>query len=189
MPWPVPGDSSINSRLTGTVPDQSRGIMSSGVVTQGNVTNISSSQIPGVGGHVSSCKCQWPRPVPHKPGKIHLCQIRELLLDNQLQVCMRVGSQSCQMYGSQGVPPSPVLFSTHRSQLPSLIPPGSRSGISRRNPTEVKCVRYNGDVEWGPFYSTIAEQYGWCDADCLFALSLTQEGVALKYFDILRRRG
>lgn len=47
-------------------------------------------------------------------------------------------------------------------------------------------------TQWGPFYSifsTIAEYHGWCDADCLFALSLTLEGVALKYFDILRHRG
>lgn len=91
-----------------------------------------------------------------------------------------------------GSTPSPILSSIHRSQLPSLIPPGSRSGISRSIPTEVKGVKYNGDVEWGPFYSkfsTIAEYNGWCDAYCLFALSLTLEGVALKYFDILRRRG
>lgn len=91
-----------------------------------------------------------------------------------------------------GSTPSPILSSTHRSQLPSLIPQGSRSGLSRSIPTEVKGVKYNGDVEWGPFYSkfsTIAEYHGWCDADCLFALSLTLEGVALKYFDILRRRG
>lgn len=84
------------------------------------------------------------------------------------------------------------MSSTHRFQLPSLIPPGSTSGISRSIPTDVKGVNYNEDVEWGPFnsmFSTIAGYHGWCDADCLFALSLTLEGVALKYFDILRHRG
>ena len=34
-----------------------------------------------------------------------------------------------------------------------------------------------------------AEYYGWCEADCLFALSLALTGAALKFFNILFNRG
>jgi hypothetical protein len=53
-------------------------------------------------------------------------------------------------------------------------------------------MKYNGDVELGPFFSkcsTIAEYDQWSDPDCLFVLSLTLEWAALMYFDILRFRG
>lgn len=84
----MPGDSFINSRLTGTVPNQFREMMSSGVVTQGSVANVSSSQSRGAGGQVPSCMgeapMQMPMTVQHKLGRIHLCQIiREVRLDNQ----------------------------------------------------------------------------------------------------------
>ena len=85
-----------------------------------------------------------------------------------------------------------LMTTADTTQFPSLIPPGTRSSVSRNIPAEVKWMKYNGDVEWGPFYSkfsTIAEYHQWSDPDCLFALSLTLEGAALKYFDILRRRG
>jgi hypothetical protein len=65
------------------------------------------------------------------------------------------------------------------TQFPSLIPPGTRSSVSLNIPTEEKWMKYNGDVEWGPFYSkfsTIAEYHQWSDPDCLFALSLTLKG-------------
>jgi hypothetical protein len=91
-----------------------------------------------------------------------------------------------------GSVPSSTLTSSHRCPLPSHIPPGSRRGVSRSIPIEVKGMKYNGDVEWDPFYSKFsinAEYHVWGDDDCLFALSLTLEGSALKYFDILRRRG
>jgi hypothetical protein len=78
------------------------------------------------------------------------------------------------------------------SQFPSLIPPGTRSSVSHNIPAEVKWMKYNGDAEWGQFYSkfpTIAEYHQWSDPDCFFAQNLTLEGAALKYFGILRRRG
>ena len=106
MPWPMPGDRSINARLTGIVPNQSRE-MSSGVITQGSVANVSSSQSPGVGGQVGGAPMQMPMTQSCPTQTWHLCQIislRELRLDNQKQVYLRVGSQSCQMYGSQGGP-------------------------------------------------------------------------------------
>lgn len=97
-----------------------------------------------------------------------------------------IGGWSC-------VPQGHTLMTTaDASQFPSLIPPGTRNSMSRNIPAEVKWMKYNGDVEWGPFYSkfsTIAEYHQWSDPDRLFALSLTLEGAALKYFDILRRRG
>ena len=34
-----------------------------------------------------------------------------------------------------------------------------------------------------------AEYTGWCEADCLFALSLALTGAALKFFNILFNRG
>lgn len=37
-------------------------------------------------------------------------------------------------------------------------------------------------------FSTIAEYHRLCNADYLFALSLTPEGLTLKYLYILRRR-
>lgn len=46
-----------------------------------------------------------------------------------------------------------------RSRLPNLIPSGSRSSFSRNIPAEVKNIKYNRDVECGPFYSKF------CDAE------------------------
>jgi hypothetical protein len=39
------------------------------------------------------------------------------------------------------------------TQFPSFIPLGTRSSVSRNIPAEVKWMKYNGDVERGPFYS------------------------------------
>lgn len=93
-----------------------------------------------------------------------------------------IGGQSS-IFSGDRLPVSQTLMSTNacRSRLPSLIPPGSRSSVSRNIPAEVKGVKYNGDVEWGPFYSkfsTMAEYHQWSEPDCLFARSLTLEGTA-----------
>ena len=61
----------------------------------------------------------------------------------------------------------------------SLVPPGSSHRGTRNIPQEVKNLRYSGLTEWGPLYLQFrhtAEYYGWCEADCLFALSLALTG-------------
>lgn len=67
------------------------------------------------------------------------------------QAAASVGGQSSILNGGR-MPVSRTLISTTacRSRLPSLIPPGSTSSVSRNISAEVKGVKYNGDVKWGP---------------------------------------
>lgn len=96
---------------------------------------------------------------------------------------MKVGSQSCQAYGSQRVPL--VIYCLAPTGLcnPVLYPQVvevEKVGVYISISTEFKDVKYDGNVGWGPIYSkfsTIAEYFRWCNADHLFALSLTPEGV------------
>jgi hypothetical protein len=79
------------------------------------------------------------------------------------------------------------MTTAETAQFPILIPPstGTRSSVSRNISAEVKWMKYNGDVEWGPFYSkfsTIAEYHQWSELDCLFALSLIFGGGSSEVF-------
>ena len=76
--------------------------------------------------------------------------------------------------------------------MPSLVPPGSIHRGTRYIPQEVKNLRYCGLTEWGPFYLQFrhtTEYYGWCETECLLAMSLALTGAALKFFNILFSRG
>ena len=76
--------------------------------------------------------------------------------------------------------------------VPSLVPPGSSHKGTRYILQEVKNLRYSGLTEWEPFYLQFrhtTEYYGWCEAECLFEMSLTLTGAALKFFNILFNRG
>ena len=69
--------------------------------------------------------------------------------------------------------------------VPSLVPPGSSHRGTCNIPQDVQNLRYSGLTETGPFYLQFrhtAEYYGWCEADCLFALNLALTGTALKFF-------
>ena len=68
--------------------------------------------------------------------------------------------------------------------MPSLVPPGSIHRGTRYIPQEVKNLRYSGLTEWGPFYLQFrhtTEYYGWCETECLFAMSFALSGAALKF--------
>lgn len=70
------------------------------------------------------------------------------------QAAVSIDGQSS-VFSKGLMPMTRTLMSTTacRSRLPNLIPPGSRSSFSRNIPAEVKKIKYNKDVECGPFYS------------------------------------